>query len=352
MREYVDQQQISGAVTLIASKDRVLAVDAVGLGDVAGGVPMKPDTIFWIASMTKTVTATAILMLQDEGKLSVDDPVGKYIPELAHLKTVDGVEHVVTIRHLLTHTSGLSELDRKQPGSVRTLAELIPRFADKPLLFEPGTQWKYCQTGINSLGRIIEVVSGQSFPDFLQARLFDPLGMKDTTFYPTAEQYLRIAKSYKRTQGKLVVAATPIVGDHAPAGRDYYAAANGGLFTTAPDFSRFCRMILNHGELDGHRYLKRQWVELMTSPHTGDLKAGFAPGESWGLGWCVVTHPQTINAMLTPGTHGHGGAFGTQHWIDQKKGLIFILMVQRADFNNNDESNVRVAFQKVVAGVQ
>ena len=171
----VDKHEIAGAVTLVADKDKVLALDAVGYSDLAAKTPMRADNIFWIASMTKPITATAILMLQQDGKLSVDDPVAKYVPELAHLKTAGGKPAKITLRHLLTHTSGMGEATSQESRTARTLADLIPHFADKPLQFEPGSRWQYCQSGINTLGRIVEIVSGESFPDFLQKRLFDPL---------------------------------------------------------------------------------------------------------------------------------------------------------------------------------
>src|SRR3954451_84882 len=188
MREFVDKHEIAGAVTLVVSRDKVVDVQAVGEADVANHTPMTPDAVFWIASMTKPVTATAILMLRDEGKLSVDDPVAKYVPELGGLKTPGGKPANLTLRHLLTHTSGMAEASPEQARAAKTLADLIPAYAAKPMQFEPGSKWQYCQSGINTLGRIVEVVSGQSLPDFFDKRLFGPLGMKDTTFYPSAEQ--------------------------------------------------------------------------------------------------------------------------------------------------------------------
>ena len=351
MKEFISKGEIAGAVTLVATRDGVAWLDAVGQADVAGNVPMRPDTICGIASMTKPITATAVLMLQDEGKLSVDDPVAKYVPELANLKTPSGKPANLTIRHLLTHTSGMGEATPQESAAAKTLADLIPAFAAKPMKFEPGSKWDYCQSGINTAGRIIEVASGQSLPEFFQARLFDPLGMKDTTFYPTAEQRPPIAKTYSRGRdGKLTEAAVPSLYGKDPTSRDRYPAANGGLYSTAPDYARFCRMILNHGSLDGRQYLKPESVKLMTTIQTGDLVTGFTDGNGWGLGWCVVREPQGVTAVLSPGTHGHGGARGTQAWIDPQKGVIYVLMVQRANFPNSDASDVRKAFQEAAAG--
>ena len=347
MKEFVAKENIAGAVTVVATKDKIVHCSAVGQADIAAGTPMRPDAIGWIASMTKPITATAILMLQDEGKLSVDDPVAKYVPQLGGLKTADGKPGNLTLRHLLTHTSGMAEATAEESKSAHTLADLIPFFASKPLKFEPGTKWQYCQSGINTLGRIVEVASGQPFPEFLQKRLFGPLGMKDTGFYPTAEQVSRVAKSYKIADKKLVEA--PVKDDYDYKRTDRVPMANGGLYSTAPDYVRFCQMILGQGSLDGKQYLSPKSVKLMTSIQTGDLKAGFLEGSGWGLGWGVVRQPQGPTAMLSAGTFGHGGAYGTQAWIDPVKQVIYILMVQRSDFPNADGSDVRSIFQAKAA---
>jgi CubicO group peptidase (beta-lactamase class C family) len=347
MRAHIDAGEAAGVVTLVAGSGRVLHLEALGLADREAGVPLKTDSIFWIASMTKPVTATAVMMLQDEGRLSVEDPVGKYIPELAHLKTRDGVEHTVTIRHLLTHTSGMGEISDQEARASHTLAEVIPHYAEKALQFAPGSRWTYCQSSINTAARIVEVVSGQSFPDFLEKRLFQPLGMKDTTFYLSPAQHQRLAKSYLRTPaGELKETANFILLGKNPTDRSRFPAANGGLFSTAADYGRFARMILNRGALDGKQYLKPESVALMTSIQTGDLETGFTPGNGWGLGWCVVRKPQGVTGMLSPGTFGHGGAYGTQAWIDPVKKLAFVLLVQRADFPNSDASALRRDFQQ------
>jgi len=349
LKPFIAANEVAGAVTLVVSPDKVLHVGAAGLADVAAKRPMTPDTIFWIASMSKPITATAVMMMQDEGKLSVDDPVGKYIPELADLKTADGKAHKVTIRHLLTHSSGMGEATADEAKAAKTLAEVIPAYAKKPLAFEPGSKWSYCQSSINTAARIVEVVSGQPFPEFLEKRLFAPLGMKDTAFYLSAEQEARLTKSYRRTaDGKLEEAQVSILFGKPPTSRDRYPAANGGLYSTAADYGRFCQMIMNAGTLDGRQYLKPESVKLMTSVQSGDLKTGFTPGNGWGLGWGVVREPQGVTAMLSPGTHGHGGAHGTQAWIDPQRRLALILMVQRANFpaGNADASPLRQAFQQ------
>ena len=349
MQECVAKQEAAGVVTLIATRDKVLDLQAAGWADIAAKAPMRTDAICWIASMTKPITATAVLMLQEEGKLSVDDPVAKYLPELGNLKTADGKPGNLTLRHLLTHTSGMPEATGAQYKTARTLADVIPFYVGKPLEFAPGSKWQYCQSGIISLGRIVEIVSGQSFPAFLQKRLFDPLGMKDTTFYLSAEQYARLAMTYRRTNTTL--AADPLdFRGRLPTDHDRYPAPNGGLFSTATDYGTFCRMILNQGALDGKRYLKPQSVKLMTSLQTGDLKTGFTDGDGWGLGWCVVQQPQGVTAMFSAGTFGHGGAYGTQAWIDPVKQVIYVLMFQRSNFPTNaDNTEVRRAFQTAAA---
>ncbi len=350
MRRFVEDREVAGAVTLVATPDRVVHLDAAGMADIESGGPMRPDSIFWIASMTKPITATAVLMLQDRGKLTVDDPVERHLPEFERLRGPDGEPARVTIRHLLTHTSGLAEATPEESREARTLADLIPHFVEKPLRFEPGSKWEYCQSGINTAGRIVEVVSGEPFEEFLRAELFEPLGMEDTTFFLSEEQLPRLATSYRRTaEGALEPSEIRFLQGRGPTDRDRYPAANGGLFSTAPDYLRFCRMILGGGEYEGRRFLRPESVRLMTTIQTGDLQTGFTPGNGWGLGWCVVREPQGVTAMLSPGTFGHGGAYGTQVWIDPGRGRIDLLMVQRANFPNSDASEVRRAFEEAAA---
>src|SRR5882724_1533666 len=185
MQSFVDAHDLSGVVTVVATKDKIIDCEAVGLANLETKEAMRPDSLFWIASMTKPVTAVALLMLQDEGKLNVSDPVAKYIPEFAALKTPSGKPANLTIAQMMTHTSGLGEADKAAAAAeARTLAELIPLFLSVPMQYEPGTRWKDTQSGINATARIIEIASGMPFDVFVQKRIFDPLGMKDTTFYP------------------------------------------------------------------------------------------------------------------------------------------------------------------------
>jgi CubicO group peptidase (beta-lactamase class C family) len=354
MQKAVDAREISGAVTVVDMKDKIIHCEATGMAGPTNAAPMTPDTVFWIASMTKPVTATALLMLQDEGKLNVSDPVAKYLPEFAGLKTPSGKPANLTIAQLMTHTSGLGEASRESAAKAHTLADLIPLFLAAPMQFEPGAKWSYCQSGINTASRIVEVVSGQSFDAFLQQRLFDPLGMKHTTFYPgrlsTASRVTACKKD--KTTGALEASA-PIAG-FGDEGRP--PLGNGGLFSTGPDYARFCQMLLAGGTFGGKRYLSPAAMKLLQTPQTGDLHTGFFQSSDadsrgtnygWGIGTCILRAPHPgVAAMLSPGTFGHGGAWGTQAWIDPVRGVAYVLMIQRSDIGNSDGSDMRRAFQQ------
>src|SRR5437762_3030251 len=200
VQEMIAKNEIAGAVTVVVTKDKLLHLESTGFADVAAKKPMTPDTLFWIASMTKPITGTAILMLQDEGKLNVADPVAKYLPGFADLKTPSGKPANLTITQILTHTSGLGEASGPDAQKAKTLADLVPLWLAAPMQYEPGEKWKYTQSGINAAARIVEVVSGMTFDVFLQKRLFDPLGMKHTTFYLTDAQRARLATGYAKNK--------------------------------------------------------------------------------------------------------------------------------------------------------
>ncbi len=361
---YVDRHQTAGTVTLVARKGKVLSLDAVGWQDIEAKLPMRTDSIFQIASMTKPVTAMGILMLEEEGKLSIEDPVEKYLPEFRGQQLVlkrEGASltlgkpaRPITIKDLLTHTSGLR--GSSPPGFAdlyakrnRTLAEATIAISQWPLEFEPGTKWSYCNTGIDTLGRIIEVCSGTSYEMFLTERIFWPLGMMDTFFYPAGAWKARVATLYKKDKDGLARSEN-FIGD-AVEGR--FPLPAGGMFSTAMDMFRFYQMVLDGGTARGHRFLSEAGVAKMTRNHVGDLKAGFTDGVQMGLGWQIVGTPTGVTEMLSPGTYGHGGAFGTQGWVDPKKQMIFILMVQRAGFPNGDASDLRKSLQSIaVAAVR
>jgi CubicO group peptidase (beta-lactamase class C family) len=354
MQEMVAAREIAGAVTVVAGRDGVLHMESTGLADITSGRLMKPDTLFWIASMTKPVTGTAVAMLIDEGKLSIDDPVEKFVPEFATLKTAAGMPARITVRQILTHTSGLGEAPAPATLASRRLADLVPAWLAAPMKNPPGEKWAYTQSGINLAGRIVEVVSGRPFDAFLQERLFDPLGMVDTTFYPSDRQRARRATAYakNRESGNLELAAS-----RAEYGvRPIPPQGNGGLFSTPRDYTQFVRMLLNRGTLDGRRYLGEAGMRAVSTVQTGDLPTGFfqvpefggrGGNYGWGLGTCVLRQPhEGVAAMLSPGTFGHGGAWGTQAWIDPVKNVAYVLMVQRANFANSDASDVRRRFQE------
>ncbi|MBI3878677.1 MAG: beta-lactamase family protein [Verrucomicrobia bacterium] len=358
VQKFVDNETVAGAVTLVARNGEVMSVAAVGFVDLAAKKPMREDNLFWIASMTKPMTAVAVLMLQDEGKLSVNDPVEKYLPEfkgqmLLAARTNGQVilkkTRPITLHDLLTHTSGLNA-EAPEVGRDLTLAERTLAYALQPLQFEPGSKWQYSNPGINTLGRIVEVVAQQPYAEFMEKRILKPLGMKDTTFWPTASQARRIAKSYAPGENNKGLAETNIffvrgeLGDH-----HRTALPAGGLFSTARDVAKFYQMMLNGGAANGKIYLKPETAKLMTTTQSGDIKTGFTEGMSWGLGFQVVKEPTGVTAMLSPGTFGHGGAYGTQSWGDPKAQTIYILMIQRAKMQNGDASGIRQAFQEAAA---
>ena len=357
MQEMMAKNEIAGAVTVVVAKDKLLHIESTGLADVAAKRAMTPDTLFWIASMTKPITGTAVLMLQDEGKLNVADPVAKYLPEFANLKTPSGKPANLTITQILTHTSGLGEAGGPAAKEAKTLAELVPLWLAAPMQYEPGAKWSYTQSGINAAARIVEVVSGMSFDAFLQQRLFDPLGMKDTTFYPTDAQRARLVIAYAKNKDTGALEPVPPRADFGT--RDRPPQGNGGLFSTAPDYARFCQMLLGGGTLEGRRYLSADAMKFLTTPQTGDLPVGFFQNDTfgqrgtnygWGLGTCILRTPhEGVAAMLSPGAFGHGGAWGTQAWIDPVRGVAYVLMVQRANFPNSDASDVRRVFQQAAA---
>lgn len=353
MQPSIDSHEIPGAVTVVTSKDGIVHCEATGSANPTKNEPMRADTMFWIASMTKPVTGVALLMLQDEGKLNVNDQVAKYIPEFATLRTPSGKLANLTIAQVMTHTSGLGEAPRDASSKARTLADLIPLYLSARMQFEPGSKWSYCQSGINTGARIVEVVSGKAFDQFLQERVFDPLGMKSTTFYPSRKPSATLVTPCRknRSTGKLEAApALPYGAEGTP------PLGNGGLFSTGPDYARFCQMLLAGGTLNGKRYLSPEAMKYLQSVQTGDLPTGFFQGNDygnrgtnygWGIGTCILRTPhEGVASMLSPGTFGHGGAWGTQAWIDPQRGAAYILMIQRADIGNSDASEIRRAFQQ------
>jgi CubicO group peptidase (beta-lactamase class C family) len=357
MEEMIAKNEVSGAVTVVVTPKKVVHLEATGYADVASKKPMSPDTLFWIASMTKPVTGVAILMLQDEGKLHVSDPVSKYLPEFADLKSPSGKPANLTISQILTHTSGLGEASGPAEKGAHTLSDLVPLWLAAPMQYEPGEKWRYTQSGINAASRIVEVVSGMSFDTFLEKRLFKPLGMKHTTFYLGDKERANLVTAYAKNKDTGVLESVPPRSDFGPRTRP--PLGNGGLYSTGPDYARFCQMLLNGGKLGMRRYLSADAMKYLSTPQTGDLPTGFFQGGpygqhgkdyGWGIGTCVLKTPhEGVPAMLSPGTFGHGGAWGTQAWIDPVKGVAYVLMVQRSNFPNSDASEVRRVFQQAAS---
>lgn len=360
-QKFVDSDDLAGAVCVVGRKDGVVHESAVGFRDLAAKDHMRKDTLFRIASMTKPITAIAIMILADEGKLSPDDDVAKHLPEftgqmLAGEKTADGVTlkkpaRPVKLRDLLTHTSGLANY----PAGVsdvytkrnRTLAETTLAAALLPLQFEPGTKWSYSNPGIDTLGRVIEVVSGQSYEAFMKERIFDPLGMTDTAFYPTKEQTARVAVTYGKDKAGKLVASTNTLLDLPP--NPKHPVPAGGLVSSGADLAKLYRMMLNKGELNGKRVISEKAVAEMTKVQTGDIKTGFVEGMGYGYGFGVVREPKGVTAALSPGAYGHGGAFGTQGWIDPTQDVFCVLLIQRTGLSNGDASPMRQALQELAA---
>jgi CubicO group peptidase (beta-lactamase class C family) len=357
MQRFVDSGDLAGAVTLVGRSAGVVHHEAVGFRDLAAHDPLLKDTLFRIASMTKPITAVAVMILADEGKLSPDDDLAKHLPAFADLTLAGGARPArpVKLRDLLTHTSGLANYPAAL-GDVygkrdKTLAETTAAVARLPLTFEPGTKWSYSNPGIDTLGRVVEVVSGKSFEAFVKERVFDPLAMTDTRFYPTPADMKRVALTYGPGKDKkLTAGAFGLVG--LPENPKHPIPA-GGLISTAADQAKLYRMMLHKGALGGKRVLSEKAVAEMTKTQTGDIKTGFVDGMSFGFGWAVVKEPKGVTAMLSPGTFGHGGAFGTQGWIDPKQDVFVVLMIQRTGLPNGDASEFRRTFQELaVAAVK
>ncbi len=340
MEKFVAEKQISGAVTLIGYRGKIVHLAAVGQADIEADKKMETDSLFAIASMTKPITAAAVLILQDEGKLSIDDPVSKYIPSFKEASLKDGKpKREMTIKDCLTHTAGLGGSQQNEG----TLEETAEKLAKRTLDFEPGAKWQY-SPGLTVVGRVVEVASGKSFDDFLRQRIFEPLQMYDTSFNPTKDQQKRLVRLYQQNKEKTgLEIGTSWIND---VSTTRTPNPSGGLFSTASDVARFYQMMLGGGELGGKRILSQDAVRQLTSIQTDDLKTGFTDGNGWGLGFCVIREPQGVTQMLSSGSYGHGGAFGTQSWADPKRQMVFVLLIQRMGLPNGDASAMRQALQE------
>lgn len=360
MQPFVDSGEVSGIVTFIGDKQGILDVEVLGMADLENKLSMRRDTLFRIASMTKPITALAVMQLVEEGKVNVEDPVEKYLPEFkgqmlaasreGEVLTLKKPLRPIAVKDLLTHTSGLPNyppgLGDVYQRRNRTLSETTIAVSQMPLTFEPGSRWSYCNSGIDTLGRIVEVVSGMPYEAYLASHILQPLGMYDTTPYPTAEQLRRLAVTYGKEDGKLVARPGGVL-DYATGAKHPVPA--GGLFSTGDDLARLYQCLLNGGTLNGRRIIGEKTLAEMTNIHTGDLQAGFIDGSAWGYGVGIVKKPAGVAENLSPGTFGHGGAYGTQGWIDPVKGVYTILLLQRTGLPNSDGSAMRKALHDAAA---
>ncbi len=391
----IDARQISGAVTVVSRRGRIAHFEAQGLMDIEAKTLMRKDAIFRMASMSKPVTGVAIMMLIEEGKVRLADPVSRFVPEFKDTKVAVVVEppapagappvappaaaapgaapgrgrggrgrgaapqeitlvpaaRPITVRDLLTHTSGLEsggagsrEGARIAPRDTKSnLAEYIPKLGAVPLDFQPGTEWRYSSlSGMETLGRIVEVASGLTFDQFLKQRIFDPLGMKDTGFFPADDKLPRVATLYQRMNGGLQRDETP-----SWLATKTLFSGGGGLWSTPEDYLQFAQMLVNGGQLNGKRFLSPRTVDLMGSNHLGDLYAkGGRPGMGWGLSVEVVADPIAANRRTSAGSFGWDGAFGTHFWVDRKEQITGILLIQQgvqAQLNRDFENAVMQA---------
>lgn len=351
----VDERRLVGVTTLLLRHGQVVEERSYGLKDMASGLRMTSDTIFRIYSMTKPVTGVAMMILYEEGKWRPSDPISKFIPEFANLQVFKGTDpsgailtepprHAPTMAELMTHTAGFTygyfgstPIDKlymeKQPLNADNLQEMVQRLAGIPLLYQPGTKWVY-SVSMDIQGYIIEKLSGQSFPDFLEQRIFRPLKMKDTAFFVPKEKRDRFATLYGEDPAdKLVALKQPDFTSQpgAPSG-------GGGLVSTTHDYGRFAQMLLNHGELDSIRILAPASVDLMTVNHlpprllTGEfgiVDITMQPGHGWGYDIAVMPDPAAVNDIVGKGTCYWSGAADTWFWIDPANDLIFVGMTQR-----------------------
>jgi CubicO group peptidase (beta-lactamase class C family) len=361
--EQIHKQRLPGVVAMVVRRGKLAYFEALGQRDPASGDAMRPDSIFRIYSMTKPVVSVAAMMLFDEGRLFLSDPVAKYLPEFANTPVgavrADGaIDHVpaaraMTVQDLLRHTSGLTyEILAEAP--VRKLyarARIFRRdwtnedfskaMAALPLMYQPGTVWDYSRA-TDVLGRLVEVVSGQPLRDFFQTRIFEPLGMVDTGFHVPASQLHRLAEPFAKDPDS--GADVKVLDVREPVALDM---GGGGLVSTASDYARFCQMLINGGQLGGHRLLSRKTVELMTSDHLGGLPSMsdlLPPGHGFGLGFAVRLQTGLAPIAGSEGLYFWGGLAGTTFFIDPKEDLYAVLMVQAP--GQRDE--VRALFRNLV----
>jgi CubicO group peptidase (beta-lactamase class C family) len=351
----IDAGDLAGAVAMVARKGRIAYFNALGVRDLESKQPMTKDTIFRIASMTKPVTGVAILMLVEEGKVRLTDPVSNYIPEFRAMKVAVPqpgagaaagragpaagppqfytipAQREITVRDLLTHVSGLasgpissSETRKLSRRPDENLASYTPRLGSTPLEFQPGSRWAYSpQAGFDVLGRIVEIASGMTLDQFFRQRIFNPLGIEEASFWPAGDRWPRVASVYRRTSQGLEKSQNP----NSMSSKVYFMGS-GGLMTTAADYLPFGLMLANQGALNGKRLLSPKTVELMTSVHVPDTLAGRPAGESFGLSVRVVNDHAARATLLSNGSFGWSGVYGTHFFVDPKEQVVAVFMAQ------------------------
>ncbi len=372
MQALIDEQRLAGISTLIARHGKVAHFETQGYRDREADAPLAEDTIYRIYSMTKPITSVALMLLYEEGKFSLRDPVARYIPEFADLEVAVGVDdagnmitepadHPMTIRELMSHTAGFSYgifsesavdelyVEREVLKAEDTLQDMIDKLADIPLRQQPGSPWHY-SIAVDIQGYLVEKLSGQKLDEFFQDRIFDPLGMNDTAFWVTPDKAPRFAQVYIYDDAGKVLRP-----DGEPlALQDYLQpitllSGGGGLVSTSMDYLRFCQMLLNGGELDGVRLLAPSTVALMHRNQLPPEHPEFSPGEGFGLNFAVVLDPVEANA-ISAGEYYWGGAAGTWFWIDPAEDLIFVGMIQQFGDNRPDMHALtrRLTYQAII----
>ncbi len=334
LQGYYNSGQVSGFLTVVARRGKIVHLATIGMRDVENSKPVEPDTIFRIYSMSKPITSVAVMMLYEEGHFQLGTPVSQFIPEFENMKVYNedqteilDAKRKITIKHLLTHTAGFTygwgnkpvdaryrEANIREPGS--TLVDMVEKLSKIPLVHEPGERWTY-SVSTDVLGYLVEVVSGVPFEEFLQTRLFEPLGMVDTAFSVPSEKVDRFAALYRPTkENRLERTRRPAleVDEYT-----FFPSGGGGLVSTAADYIRFSQMLLNGGELDGVRILGKKTVELMRYPHHNNR---------FGLGFRVITDENPPNILESVGSFSWGGAAATTFWIDPQEELVAVLMTQ------------------------
>jgi len=359
MQAFIDRKEAAGIVTLIAREGKVVDVHATGYLNVATATPMRADSMFRIASMTKPVTSVALMMLYEEGKLLLTDPVSKLIPAFKNSRVLEGAAEPVparrgiNLRDLLTHRSGITYgfINTGPVGAgyrkngvtdgltvaTMTLAEAIDKLAAEPLIAHPGAAWNYSLAS-DVLGRVVEVASGMPFQVFMRDRIFKPLRMTDTDFVVPESKWPRVASVYAPDRAGGIRPMTDpetfgntVMSPIASYKEDKtYFSGGAGLVSTARDYWRFAQMLLNGGVLEGARLLSPKTVELMTASHTSDLPPGsIGAGSQFGLGFRVVTDIGATQTLGSNGSYGWSGIYGTNFWVDPKERLVAIVLVQR-----------------------